>query len=298
MSLFDEVFKPMLLSEKRLPFNDKDYIFEIKFDGMRALIYVSKTVFKIYSRTGRDVTYLFPELQVLQKEVANAVIFDGEIVSFKQGVPSFFKLQERIHLKGKKKIFIKSKQEPVIFIAFDILYFGKSLLSMPLMKRKEILKKFEDTEVFVKAFYIEEFGVDFFSKVKALHLEGIVAKKKDSVYEINTRTDQWIKIKNIQSGEFYVGGFFKKKSEFVFLVLLGEMRNNSLDYVGNVSVSLKNDLFLFLNQLPKRKRSPFKNATFENVVFVKPQYIVEVEFLERGKDGKLRHPVFKKIKRF
>lgn len=295
MSLFHDNFKPMLLSVKSKPFNDKNYIFEMKFDGMRALIFSSKTCFKIQSRNGRDMTYLFPELKAIQDFISSPVIFDGEIVSFDKGLPSFLKLQERIHLKDYEKIFFKSREEPVIFMVFDILYLGKSLLSFSLLERKKILNQFLDTDVFMKVLFIDEFGERLFSKVKSLNLEGIVAKEIHSSYEINTRSRNWIKIKNIKSCDFFVGGFLMKKSESVFSLLLGEMQNGKLFYVGNVSVSLKNEIFLLLHKSPKRRKSPFCNFSSNNVIYVVPKYVCEVEFLERGSDGKLRHPVFKKL---
>jgi len=296
MNLFKKSFKPMLLKEIEKPFNNKNYIYEIKFDGIRSLIYVSKTSFKIKSRNELDITHLFPELNKIQEFVKEPTIFDGEIVIFKNGAPSFSKLQERLHLKGEEKILLKSKAEPVVFIVFDILYKKKNLINLPLMKRKKILNEFPDTEEFIKSIYLEEQGIKLFQKIKKLNLEGIVAKEKNSTYEPNKRVDKWLKIKNKKSEDFFIGGYIEKKSEYVFSVLLGEKKENKLLYVGKVSVSKQNDLYEKIKKLSKRKSSPFINETEKNVNYVNPKYICEVEFLEKGKEGKLRHPVFKKRK--
>lgn len=293
----NESFKPMLLKEIEKPFNNKNYIYEIKFDGIRSLIYVSKKRFLIKSRNQKDITFLFPELKKIQTFIEKPTIFDGEIVSFYKKVPSFSKLQERLHLKEKNKIQLKSIQEPVVFIAFDILYNGKDLTNMPLLKRKEKLNEFLDTEEFVKSIYIEEKGMELFEKIKKMNLEGIVAKEKKSIYEKNTRTENWVKIKNIKSEDFYIGGYEEKKSEFVFVALLGEKKCHSFYYVGKVSIPKKNKLFELLRKSGKRKTSPFKNQEEKNVFYVTPKYLCEVEFLEKESSGKLRHPVFKKRKK-
>jgi len=295
MNLFQERFSPMLLVSQNNAFSSKDYLFEIKFDGMRAFIYVSKDEFYIFNRHKKDITYLFPELKSIQKCISVPTILDGEIVSFLNGVPSFRELQKRTHLKNKIKIDAMANLNAVMFVSFDILYYGKDLTYMPLLKRKKILDSISFPEEYIKSMYILENGISFFKKIKSLGLEGMVAKKIDSSYLINTRSDDWIKIKNLKEDVFFIGGFIDKCTSNVFSLLLGEYKNNEFRYVGKVSVSKKNSLYESLLNERKLKKSPFYEEHME-AIFVKPKYRCVVRYLEKTEDGLLRQPVFIKKK--
>ena len=268
-------FTPMLLSEVKKPFNDKDYIYEMKFDGYRALVFASKSEIKIKSRNNKDITALYPGLQNIKKIVKGNVIFDGEIIAEENGVPSFKKLQK---ISQKK---VKSKNDPVVFMAFDILYEGKNLTNQPLMKRKELLEKYPNTFEFVKAKYIEEKGMELFEVVKDKQLEGIVAKKKNGKYHLNSRTDDFIKIKNILREEFYIIGYQENKNNSISL-LLGQEKN---EYVGKVIVSKKKEISRKVLALKKVK-------IIDNKVLVTPKYKAIVDYLERTDAMRLRHPIF------
>ena len=212
----------MLLSEYPFTFSNK-YIYEIKFDGIRALIYVNKNTITIKSRNNIDITNFFPELTNIKDIVSNNnVIFDGEIVVLENNIPAFSKVQQRLRLKNKIKIDEYSQENPATFVAFDILYLNKSLLDKKLIARKNYLNKFRDTNNFVKSKVFLD-GSNLFKSVKTLGLEGIVAKEKDSLYYPKTRTKEWIKLKNIKQDYFYIGGYIKNKASYS--LLLGEKNN-------------------------------------------------------------------------
>lgn len=289
---FGKFFKPMLLTEVEKPFDDENYIFELKFDGIRAIIHVGPKMFKIYSRNGIDITKIYPELKNIQNLVSKNTILDGEIVSFKDGKPSFSLLQKRNHLKKKKEIEVSSVLNPVCFIAFDCLYENKDLTKLPLLERKKILNNIEDTDNFIKTIYLEKNGKKLFKRVKKQSLEGIVAKKKNSTYTIDFRTDDWIKIKNLQKKAFYIGGYSLNKVNAT--LYLGEYKGNNFSYVGKVSISKTNPFFKKLSTLPKIDASPFKNKTMEETVYVNPTLSCEVKYLERTENGSLRQPIFSK----
>lgn len=289
---FDDLFHPMLLSERKCAFDSIDYLFEMKFDGVRALIYVSPTFFKIVSRQKKDITFLYPELKKIQHFVRKPTIFDGEIVLFFDGVPNFSKLQERIHLKNENVIQRKSLELPVVFMCFDILYLDGDLCELSLMNRKEVLNQFKDTDEFIPVPYVFQFGISFFEKIKQMNLEGIVAKKLSSPYEINTRSLDWIKIKNLKMDSFLVGGFIEGKSKSMFSVFLGEYVKDSFVFVGRVSVSLNSELFSLLKKEKKLKQSVFTNYECFGAFYILPKYSCSVRYLERSKKGILRHPVF------
>lgn len=291
MNLWKQKFKPMLLSEIDKPFNSDKYLFEIKYDGVRVLVYVSPTSIKVINRNLNDMTHLFPELIVLKNKVSKKVIFDCEIISLVDGMPSFGKLQERIHLKNKSKIIHLAKEDPITLIVFDIIYEDKDLTNQTLLERKEYLKKYNDDEIFVKSYGFENEGIKLFKQIEKLGLEGIVAKKKEGKYYINTRSHEWIKIKNFKTEEFYICGYVEKKSKYVLSLLLGEYQGNKLYYVGNVSYSKKNPLY---NEIIKSKLTKNNFENYSGVAkYIKPYLKVTVSYMERTKSNNLRQPFIK-----
>lgn len=285
-------FTPMLLEEIKKPFNSVDHIFEIKFDGIRALIFVSPKEIYIQSRNKKDLTPIFPELENIKKLVKNPTIFDGEIVLFCNGLPSFSELLRRLHLKNTNNIHTSSIENPVVFIAFDILYEKKDLTSLTLLERKKHLSFYKDTDYFTKIKYIDKDGIKLFKSVKKLKLEGIVAKNKTSKYYINKRTEDFIKIKNIQRSSFIIGGYEKKKNDILSLSL-GEYVDNSLNYVGKVSINKKAKIY---NKILKMKKTKNHFTDYnENINYIKPNLSCTVEYLEKTKNNHLRHPIYKNI---
>ena len=259
----------MLLKEIEKPFNSKEYYFEVKFDGERALLFVSCNSVIIKTRNNIDVTFKYPELQSIKNIVTKPTVFDGEIVAFDDGRPSFSKLSERAHLQDISKIKNQSITNPITFICFDILYLNKNLIDLPLQERKTLLNKFPDTDVFIKNKYLLENGKELFQKVKKLNLEGIVAKKIDSPYLINERSNNWLKIKNLKREEFFIGGYQEKESNYVISLYLGEYIEKKLYFVGKVTLSKKNSLYQKVLHQEKQAASPFYDYRGD-FIFLKP----------------------------
>jgi len=279
---------PMLLKEIDKPFNSNDYIFEIKFDGIRTVIYANKKEVRIISRNQKDMTQLFPELQTIKNIVNKNTIFDGEIVTFIDGKPSFSELQKRIHLKDMRKVESISKENPITFMAFDILYENKDLTTLPLLKRKDFLEKYKDTDYFIKTKMINKDGIKLFKSIQKLGLEGIVAKNKFSLYHINKRTDDFIKIKNIQRDEFLIGGYEHKKNGILSLAI-GEYIDKDFCFVGNVSINPKHKLYnIILKQ--KKSKNYFQDLN-KDIIYIKPIISCHIKYLERTKNNHLRHPI-------
>ena len=292
MNLFnDHSWTPMLLDEIKKPFNNPNYLFEVKFDGIRALVFASPKKVSIYNRHAVEITNLYPELQEIKNLVKKNTIFDGEIVLMKNGKPSFLNLQTRAHLKDNKKINYLSVKEPVVFMAFDLLYEGCNLIDKPLIKRKELLSKYQESLVFDKVFYIMNDGIRLYEEVKKLELEGIVAKEINSKYLINTRCDNWLKIKNWIEERFFIGGFIEKDSLPTISLILGEFKEHKLYYVGKVVMAKKRSLY---SKLKKQKniKNPFIDYS-EEANFVKPIYSCVIMYLERTNNNHLRQPIFK-----
>lgn len=275
--------RPMLLEEENKPFNDEDYLYEIKFDGIRALIYVSKNTFKIVSRNGNDLTSKYPELKDMQKIVGNhEVIFDGEIIATLHGLPSFSLLQKRNRVK---KVSDKLVLEiPVCYVVFDILYDNHDLTSFPLIKRKDILNRYKETESFILSkVYLD--GIKLFKMVKKIGFEGIVAKKKSSIYYLGERVWDWIKVKNVKVDNFVIHAYLEKTN--TYSLFLGEGKNHELKFVGKISINKKHPLVLELKKL-KKVDNQFVNLK-EDAIYVEPIKKVRVKYLERLKSGVLRH---------
>ena len=289
----NRTWTPMLLDEIDEPFNSKDYLFEIKFDGIRAVIYVSPDEFEIRNRHNVNMTHLYPELKTMQKLVNKKTILDGEIVSMQNGQPSFSNLQHRSHLKDKNKIKVASINNPVVFVGFDILYENENLIDKKLIERKNILDKLKENDVFIKSKVVNDKGINLFKKIQELNLEGIVAKEKNSKYEINKRVKTWIKIKNFMHGEFIIGGYQEKKNNRISLAL-GEMREDKLYYVGSVAMMKSNPLYEKIVKSTKKNKSPFENYSNSNLTFITPAVKCEVTYLERTPNNHLRQPVLKK----
>lgn len=288
----DRPLNPMLLEEAENSFNNEDYLFEIKFDGIRAIIYANKKELKIYSRNNKDITHLYPELQRIKNIVTKNTIFDGEIVLFENNKPSFSKLLERNNVKNKEKIKGYQQNYPVIFMCFDILYENKDLTNLSLIKRKKVLEKYEDIDEFNKATYVQNEGIKLFQKIKKLNLEGIVAKKKDSLYEIGVRTNNWLKIKNIHEDNFVIIGYKINKNNLS--LYLGEYKDEKLTFVGKVSLAKKYKFSKKLMELKGIINTNKFDDIDKNVIYIKPDNIIRVRYLERGKNNHLRHPVVDK----
>ena len=242
----------------------------------------------VRNRYGVDITEMFTEIKVLNKYFKEDVIFDGEIIMFENGNVSFSKLQKRIHLKNKKTIDYLSKTNPVVFVCFDILYNGIDLINLGLDKRKEILEKYEDNDIFIKSKYVKKDGKKLFNIVKKMNMEGIVAKKINSKYQINTRSEDWLKIKNYQKGEFVVLGYINKENSYVISLILGEHLKGKLKYVGKVSLGKKRSL---ANKIMNMKNiKPILEIKEKDIVYIKPEIKCEVQYLERTNNGALRQP--------
>lgn len=275
--------KPMLLEEVNEPFNDKNFLYEIKFDGIRALIYVSKNSFKILSRNGTNLTNKYPELNKIQKLVGNhEIIFDGEIIATEGALPSFSLLQKRNRVKRVSSDIMNDI--PVYFIVFDILYDNVDLTNLSLDKRKKILGQYPDNSVFIKSRIYSD-GLSLFKMVKKIGLEGIVAKKRKSIYLFGKRTSDWVKVKNIHVDNFIVHGYLEKTN--TYSLLLGEYKNNKLKYVGKVSVNKRHEV---MNTFKKMKKINNQFVNFdEKATYIIPVKTVRIHYLERTKSDMLRH---------
>ena len=200
------------------PFNNKDWVFEVKWDGIRSIFYLHKTkdILKLQSRNGINITHRYPEITESLRQVIKcneSVIVDGEIVVLnKEGYPEFGSHKERMSVNSDREISRLSKTIPATYYLFDILYYdGQDLRNRDYIDRRRILNEVVSQSNNRKRVrisdYIEQQGVAVFENIKKMNLEGIIAKRKDSKYIQGTRSKDWLKIKNTKTQDCVVIGY-------------------------------------------------------------------------------------------
>ncbi len=292
----EDFIPAMLAKETDHPFSNKDWLYEIKWDGYRAIAEVNKKDVKLYSRNGNSFLSAYAEVvEELSKMKLNAVL-DGEIVVLnEEGNPDFHKLQEYgIH-----------KDFPLQYYVFDLLELNeKKLYAEPLIERKKLLSELIEKNAVIKySDHIEERGEDFFAAIQQKDLEGIMAKRMDSKYFPGKRTTDWLKIKHHKSEEAIIAGFTAPRGgrKYFGALVLGTMIKGKLTYAGHTGTGFDADFLkeVFAKLQPLiRPTSPFDEKVKTNmpVTWVEPKYICEVKFSEWTSDGKLRHPVFVRMR--
>jgi bifunctional non-homologous end joining protein LigD len=282
----------MLAEETVEPFDDKDWVFEIKWDGYRAIAEIEKGKVQLYSRNGNLFNNTYPIVVNELKKIKLNAVLDGEIVvTNEQGKPSFQLLQD----------YRNNIDKPIYYYVFDILSLGnKNTCDLPLLERKKLLKKLIKNKTVIKyADHIEAKGKAFFKAAIKQGLEGIVAKKADSEYYPGRRSGNWLKIKHHKTQEAIIAGFTQPTGsrKYFGALVLGVKENNSLKYIGHTgsgfnNVSLK-EVYGLLKPLIQ-KGSPFNGPVQTNmpVTWVKPVLVCEIKYSEWTSDGRMRHPIF------
>lgn len=295
----DKNISPMLLNEVKEPFDDKEYIYELKLDGIRCIAYLGKDVV-LQNKRFNDVTEIYPELSDMSKCVKRNTVLDGELVVLTDGKPDFYALQKRSLMSDKFRIQLAARSNPVQFAAYDIIYYdGKDLTDKPLMERKAILQeKVKEGNGLSISRYIEEKGIAFFELAKAQDLEGIVAKKKDGLYHIGKRTSEWIKIKVMQDEDLLICGFQPDEDGVPKDLILGYYdEKGNLKCRGKVYLGVSKEERALILQYAKK--NTVKGAWFEkykNVVWLKPELVGTVRFMHETQNGGMRQPVWKGLR--
>lgn len=268
----------------------KNWIFEIKYDGYRAVSFVENGKVKILSRNGLDFTKKFSSIaNSLKKIDENAFVIDGEIVAFDEFGRSDFSLLQSS---------IKQKKNNFYYCVFDLIALnGEDLRNLPLQKRKEKLERllFKSEKTLMYSEHVED-GFASFKFAKENNLEGVVAKKKDSKY-VGKRTNDWLKIKCVHRQEFVILGYTTSdKNEILSALILGVYKGKDLKYVGKVGTGFnEKDKTELVQKFKKiiRKTSPLKSKINEkNVIWLSPKLVAEIKFAELTKDKLLRQPSF------
>lgn len=289
--------KPMLAKLGGEPFDSKDFLFEIKWDGYRALANIQKKKAHLYSRNFQSFDRLYPSLVKELSAISSDALLDGEIVVLDDsGKPSFQLLQ---NYPAEQKGYLA-------YMVFDILYLnGKNLCLLPLLERKKILKKVLSKGGHVRyCDHIKKNGIAFYEAANEQGLEGIIAKKTHSLYLPGKRSSDWLKIKTHLRQEAVIGGFTEPKGarEKFGSLILGVYDHAQLTYAGHAGTGFDSHQLEKIHQLLLplvQKNSPFASAPKfkEPVTWVKPKILCEVKFSEWTDSGLMRQAVFVGIRR-
>jgi bifunctional non-homologous end joining protein LigD len=288
--------RPMLASVAGEPFDDPDWVFEVKWDGYRAVAEVRDNGVSLYSRNGISFNKKYPPVVEALGKFGFDAVLDGEIVVVdEQGRPDFQMLQH----------YQDSKQGHLLYYVFDLLYFkGHDLTGLPLIRRKELLEKILPSAPRIKfSDHVWKEGVLFYNVAREKGLEGIMAKQAQSAYETDRRSRQWLKVKTRQTQEAVIAGFTEpggSRKHFGALVL-GVFEGDRLVYIGHVGGGFsERDLKDIREQLEPlvRKECPFpaEPETNARVTWVKPELVCEVNLSGWTEDGVMRQPVFLRLR--
>jgi bifunctional non-homologous end joining protein LigD len=277
-----------------------DWVFEVKWDGVRGLAYIDQGSLAIYTRNDNRCERQYPELQVLPHYVeAEQVILDGEIaVLDEKGVSHFELIQPRIHSQDAHAIAKMGQKNPVHFMVFDILYLdGFDLRRVRLEDRykllRQVIKPFPLLRV---SEHFENAGDDLIEAARASGLEGLIAKQKGSYYE-SRRSREWLKIKLTSQQEFVIGGYTPGERDYFGSLAVGFYEDGNLLYAGNVGTGFNQrnlaDLWQKLEPL-KTTKKPFSGGDKipRGTEWVVPNLVAQVKFANWTGDRKLRAPVY------
>jgi bifunctional non-homologous end joining protein LigD len=302
------IIEPMLSATADKPPLDDKHIYEMKWDGIRAIIAVEDGQVRIRTRNHNDVTAQFPELLSGEKAFrATNGLFDAEIVSLDpQGKPVFKKVINRLMSTGETNILKLSKTNPVYCYVFDCLYLdGRPLINEPLMKRKEWLKDAikADTPYRVSD-YVED-GQGLFDAAKTFGLEGIIAKQRDSKYLPGKRSDCWLKIKVRQTSEVVIIGYTEGKgdrSRTFGALQIAERVGDELHYRGKVGtgfddVTMK-EILKVLKEAGEVKKTTAQGKFVDPKIttWIEPKVIAEVAYAQLTTDKMFREPVLVRLR--
>jgi len=293
----------MLAQTARAPFMSKEWIFEIKWDGIRAISSVNDEL-RIISRNGNELKQNFPEFQEL-KDLTRSAVIDGEIVVMRDGKADFQAVLERSRATSFRDIERLSRESPATYVLFDILEKdGKALIDLPLIERKRTLRNsVREGQHVLLSIFEEEDGKSYFDAALKRGIEGIVAKRRDSPYEPGIRSSNWLKIKKLASCDCVIFGYTSgqgMRKETFGALILGLYDAGAPIYVGKVGTGFSGEVMELLmhgfrGMQVKEAKLDHVDVS-EQVTWLDPILVCEVAYQSVTKDYKLRMPRFRRIR--
>jgi bifunctional non-homologous end joining protein LigD len=312
-SQFPQSVKPMLAGHTDRPFDNKDWVFEVKWDGVRAVLLHNKAkeaITEIQSRNGKNITHRYPEITKAIGTVVKSnesFVLDGEIVVLnKEGIPDFQMHQKRMNVESQREIEFLSNEIPATYFVFDILFInGRNVEELQLSDRRKILNSViaEGSKRIRISEYIEEKGKALFKSVIERHLEGIVAKDKHSKYHQGIRSSAWLKIKGILTQDCIVVGYTKgegnRQDYFGSLILAAYDDLGKLRFIGHSGSGfgfdqLKETLTVMQRLITENNFCPLDSIPYTNSkpTWLRPELVAEVKFSGWTQDLIMRAPIF------
>jgi bifunctional non-homologous end joining protein LigD len=299
---------PMLATAGKLPPDERNWSFEVKWDGVRAIAYAQPGRLRLESRNLNDITDAYPEVRGLIEQLGmREAVLDGEIVAFDDaGRPSFERLQRRMHVHTPSSVRRLAASMPVVYAIFDLLYLeGRTLMALPYADRRRRLESLElgGPAWRVPANHPGE-GSRLLAATESQGLEGVVAKRLDSRYESGRRTGAWLKIKHTLRQELVIGGWIPgegRRTDRIGALLMGYHEDGTFRYAGRVGTGFTertlDDLARRLAPL-RRETTPFDAAPKlpRATVYVEPCLVAEIEFREWTGERVMRAPSYKGLR--
>lgn len=303
------LLSPMLATPGYEPFDRTGWWFEPKFDGVRTLLYLEGEQIRLISRTGRDQTATYPELgRVYRRITAGNAVLDGEIVATDEwGNTSFELLQQRMNLTGPSEIERIRRKIPVELVVFDLLWLdGQDLMKLPLSDRRERLQSvvLEDKGIRL-VYWVPDEGLNFYRAAKEIGLEGVIAKRAASRYYPGKRSEDWRKIKILNTQDCVILGWTpgqRGRSEVFGALLVGAYVDGKLRWIGQVGTGFTDRMLHdFMGRLKELEtdQPPIPDPELRKVKgarWVRPELVCTVEYLQMTAIGKLRAPSFKGLR--
>lgn len=293
--------RPMLASRGTAVPSGADWLHEVKWDGIRVLVEITGGRLRIWSRNENDVTLAYPELQGLAA-LGHDVLLDAEVVAFRDGIPTFAALADRMHVRNAARAKALAEKNPVTLLIFDVLQLdGEDLCSRPLEERRTTLEELGLAGVNWQVPAAYDDGAMLMQATRQQGLEGIVSKKRSSRYVPGRRTPDWLKFAHRPTGSYVVGGWRLETDSTTRIgaVLVGEPTTAGLSYRGRVGSGiagrqgqallevlrpLETDASPFVDEVPR------VDAT--GTTWLHPEVVVEIAALGVTPGGRLRQPAF------
>ena len=295
MSELPEFVAPMLATLGD-PFDSDDYLFELKWDGIRGVSFVAGGKHRILTRSGRDVTAHYPDLEAL-RGLPDGTVLDGELVVLRDGRPDFPSVMKREQARGERRVAELTHSHPASYVVFDLLYRkGRSLLDRPFSERRlaltELLAERADPRVALSDGIVGA-GRSFFDQARKRSLEGVVAKRLASPYQPGKRTRDWMKFKLRRELACVVLGYVRDDEGGLKSLVIAAEQSGELAAVGRVGSGLSSAQ---RTELFERMRGLHRAAPIvpcdDDAQWIEPELLCLVGYLERTDAGNLRAPVF------
>ncbi|HEY3784380.1 MAG TPA: non-homologous end-joining DNA ligase [Steroidobacteraceae bacterium] len=303
---FPGKLSPMLAETGDTPRSGADWLFEPKLDGYRVIAFVRDAQVRLQSRRGIDLTSVFPDITAdLAQQAGSDLVLDGEIVALgPDGRPCFNALQNRAQLKTTAEIANAVRETPAVLVCFDLLHFaGMSLRGAAYVDRRRYLSQCLLPSARVQLVHVSAEAQTLYAAATASGFEGIVAKRKNSIYSPGKRSSSWLKFKTTRTAEFVVGGYTQGKGERETLgaLLLGFWSEGKLRYAGHAGSGLTEPVIADIGKRSAglgRRSSPFadKVPLHRPTRWLEPELVAEVSFADWTPDGMLRAPVFMRLR--